>query len=263
MSYRNRVCIIGNETDMQRILTNLLVNCGYYEPPEERPPYSLDELIGQIEQRTREDGDANDTFLYNMISRHRYGTAEEGTCRLQVTRQACGLYSALFRYDSTNSFQPHEWSALHKQCGYPLIVAQRASEDFMLDKGEVIFSAGQTLDNWNNMCECWVWLMGQYGCGLPPEEAVEHFRDLDQVLRREEYDVNAAELLRSCRQNLESVAYHVSDPDAMREAMQQCVNRQDFVHLSEYHYALAESVLWETEHNHKWFATIDAVLPLL
>ena len=34
----------------------------------------------------------------------------------------------------------------------------------------------------------------------------------------------------------------------------------DYVRLSEYYYMLAESILWETEHNAKWFATLDTLI---
>ena len=261
--FRARVACVGNEQDMHRLLCTLLDNTGYLDIPDDRPPYTLSELLDQVSLHAREDGGANDTFLYSMISRHRYGTAEDGTCHLQLTQHPCGLYTALFRYDSADPFQVHEWLELHRRTGRLLTVAQRASSDFTLDKGEIIFTAGQVLDNWDSMCECWLWLMDQYGCGLPPAEAASHFRKVQAILTREEYDQSIQSLLISCRNNLEGLAYNVSDQEGMREAMDACLVRRDFVHLSEYHYAMAESVLWETEHNHKWFATLDSVIPLL
>ena len=82
--YRQRIVVVGNEQDMIRLAMVLLDNAGYLELPEDRPPYTLAELTDQIQQRTREDGDANDTFLYSMISRHRFGEATDGTCRLII-----------------------------------------------------------------------------------------------------------------------------------------------------------------------------------
>ena len=67
-------------------------------------------------------------------------------------------------------------------------------------------------------------------------------------------------LLHSCRLNLESLAVNMQDPQALRQAIDAAVSRQDYVRLSEYQYMLAESVLWETEHNAKWFATLDTLL---
>lgn len=261
--YRTRVCVAGSEQDIRRVLSVLLDNVGYYETPLDRKPFTTQELYQQILTHTREDGDANDTFLYAMVSRHRYGTAEEGTCRLTLENLACGLYTACFRYDSPNPFQIHEWRDLHSRSGHCLMVAQRAASDFTLDKGEVIFSAGEVLDNWNNMCECWAWLIEQYGCGLPPEEAAEHFRAIDRIMQREEYDMNAHQLLLSCRDNLRTLAFQVQEPEAMKEAMDACLVRQDYIHLSEYYYTVAESVLWETEHNAKWLAALEAVIALL
>ena len=258
--YRQRIVVIGNEQDMLRLSQVLLDNAGYLDIPEDRPPYTLAELQDQIDRMTREYGDANDTFLYSMVSRHRYAEAIEGTCRLAVTKHECGLYSALFRYDSPDPFQSHEWLDLHKRCGGPLMVIQRASSDFSLDKGEIVIAGGHVMDNWDTMCECWLWLMEQYGCGLPPEEALEMLSGLQKIMEREEYDMDLLSLLHSCRLNLESLAVNMQDPQALRQAIDAAVSRQDYVRLSEYQYMLAESVLWETEHNAKWFATLDTLL---
>ena len=258
--YRQRIVVVGNEQDMIRLAMVLLDNAGYLELPEDRPPYTLAELTDQIQQRTREDGDANDTFLYSMISRHRFGEATDGTCRLLISRSPCGLYTALFRYDSSDPFQSHEWLDLHKRCGMPLMVIQRASEDFSLDKGEVVLSGGHVMDNWDTMCECWLWLMEQYGCGLPPEEALEKLSRLSEIMQREEYDMDIPTLLHSCRLNLETLALSMQDPAALKEAIDVALRRQDYVRLSEYYYLLAESILWETEHNAKWFATLDTLI---
>lgn len=263
MLYRNRLCLVGSQQDIYRLFCVMLDNSGYLDMPEDAPPASFESLLGQILEHTREDGDVNDTFLYTMVSRHRFGTAEEGTCRMQVVHHPCGLYTACFTYDSVNALQTHEWLDLHNRCGQPLIVAQRAAQDFTLDKGEVIITGGQVLDNWDNMCECWIWLMERYGYGLPPDEAVEHFRQLDDILTKEEYDLDIVSLLRSCRSNLEAISMNVSDQEALKTALAASLARQDPVRLSELHYALAESVLWETEHNARWFATLDAVLPLI
>ena len=257
--YRQRIAVIGSEQDMLRLAEMLLDNAGYLDVPEDRPPYTLSQLEDQICRMTREDGDANDTFLYTMVSRHRYGDAIEGTCRLQITAHPCGLYTALFRYDSTDPFQVHEWLDLHKRCGCPLMVIQRASSDFSLDKGEVLISNGKVMDNWDTMCECWFWLIDQYGCGLPPEEALEELKVLGKIMEREEYDMDIPNLLRSCRLNLESLSVSVQDQEALKQAIQAAISRQDYIRLCDYQYMVAESVLWETEHNAKWFATLDTL----
>ena len=263
MLYSNRVCLVGSEQDVYRLLCVLLDNCGYLDMPEDRPPYSLDNLLDQIQEHTREDGDANDTFLYSMISRHRFGSAEDGSCRLQVVHHPCGLYTACFAYDSVNSLQTHEWLDLHNRCGQPLLVAQRAAADFTLDKGEIIFSGGQVQEHWDNMCECWVWLMERYGYGLPPEEAIERFLHLNDILVREEYDLDILDLLQSCRSNLEAVTLGVEDQAALENALSACRVRHDPIRFTELCYTVAESVLWEIEHNARWYATLDSILPLM
>ena len=83
---------------------------------------------------------------------------------------------------------------------------------------------------------------------------------LQKIMEREEYDMDLLSLLHSCRLNLESLAVNMQDPQALRQAIDAAVSRQDYVRLSEYQYMLAESVLWETEHNAKWFATLDTLL---
>ena len=67
-------------------------------------------------------------------------------------------------------------------------------------------------------------------------------------------------LLHSCRLNLETLALNMQDPAALKEAIDVALRRQDYVRLSEYYYMLAESILWETEHNAKWFATLDTLI---
>lgn len=258
--HRARVCAVGSQEDMIRLCSMLLDNCGVLPDEEDRAPFTLEEVYGLVQEYTREHETELDGFAYNMISPIRYGNAESGTCRLNIREESCGLWTACFAYDSTCEFQPHEWLDLHKRCGGLLMVAQRASWDFGLDKGELIFTGGSLMDNWNGMNECWLWLIPQYECGFPPEEAVSRLAKLSKTLEREESDMTVAELLKSCMDNLTAIAMEVEDGVAVRESLDACLARRDFAGLLETQHMVAESVLWEVEHNAKWLACLETVL---
>ncbi len=258
---RARVCAVGSEQDMKRLLTQLLDNCAYLDPDTElRPDWSVAELLQQIRKRCAEDGGEGDTFLYEMVSDSAFGDALPCSLRLDVAPAQAGLWTALFTYDSEHRFQAHEWLDLHRRCGRILMVAQRASQDFTLDKGEVIFSAGRVLENWDAMCECWLWLMMQYGAGVPPTDAVRHLHGLARVLEEEEYDMTVRDLLTSCESNLIRTAEAAADGASLEAAMRNAREAGRFDLLTDCQYTVAEAVLWETVHNAKWLACLNAVI---
>lgn len=261
--HRARVCMIGTEKDMSRICRILLENyANQEEDDEDLPQASLQEMQKRIVEIAHRDGTEFDTFLYHMISESRFGNAEPGTLRLQIVQQPCGLWTACFAYDSQDAFQTHEWLDLHKRSGMVLTVVQKANWDFGMDKGEVILSAGQILDNWDNMAECWLWLMHQYECGYPPEEAVERLKKLEKTLIREDFDMTVDELLESCANNLKMIAETLQDPQMVRQNLKTALENKDFYAFADLEHMVAESVLWETEHNARWLACIDAVRAL-
>lgn len=258
--YRTRVCAIGSEEDIRVLLIRMLENFGVYEEPEDRSPYTRAELEAWVRREAGENGGPGDTFLYEMIAPLCYGDAEPGTCRLTVQEHASGRWTACFAYDSQHSFQPHEWLDLHNHAGRMLMTALRASDDFLLDKGEVIFTGGSVLDNWNQMTECWLFLIEQYECGLPPQDAVRHLKRLERILEEEEYDAGIEEILLSCKHLIQSLMMTEEDAAELKTAMAACMARGDFERLYEFEYAIVESVLWETEHHNKYLACLDTVL---
>lgn len=258
--YKSRVCAVGSEQDIRHVLIHMLDNCGYLPDEDELPHLSLSDLLEMVQMRAREDGDPGDTFLYEMIAEMRFGSAIPGTCHMKVQPHDCGLWTACFSYDSPSPFQQHEWLSLHNHASRILLVAQKASSDFTLDKGEMIFTGGSAMDNWDRMAECWLWVITQYECGLPPEDAVRKLEKLEKILVEEEYDTDIPSLLRSCRSYLEALALETSEPQALRSAMERCLEKGDFLRLAELQHTVAESVLWETEHNAKWFACLDMVM---
>lgn len=257
--HRARVCAIGSEEDMIRLCTQLLANVDALPEEDERPAYKLDELRGEIIAYTHQYAGELETFMYSMISGMRFGDAEQGSCRLNIRREPCGLWTACFAYDSASAFQTHEWLDLHKKCGNILMVAQRASWDFGLDKGEIIFTGGGMLDNWDSMLECWLWLIPQYECGYPPEEAVRRLHKLQGTMEREDSDLTVDELLKSCMDNLNAIAMSVEDSEQVAQRLAHCRETRDFMGLLEVQHMVAESVLWETDHNAKWLACLESV----
>lgn len=260
MLNRARVCVIGSEDEIIRLLTRMLDNCGYLDPDEDRPRPSLQDLQEQVRLRAQEDGGEGDSFLYEMICPAPYGDAIPSTCRLTLQPAPAGLWLAVFAYDSDHRFQPHDWLDLHRRLGRPLMVAQRASEDFALEKGEVIFAGGGVQDNWDAMAECWVWLMDAYGAGMPTDDALLQMEQLETVLREEDYDMDVPALLRSCITNLEAIAMDVEDPRAVEACITAARESRSYDQLFDSLYQLMEAALWETEHDARWLACLRALL---
>ena len=259
MIHRARVCAIGAEADIRRLLTRMLDNYGYWDPDEERPRLSLQELKTLVEQVSAEDGGAGDTFLYEMICVSPYGDAVPTTCRLSLQPGPGGLWLAVFAYDSDHRFQPHDWKDLHHRCSNLLMLAQRASEDFTLEKGEVLFAGDQVQEIWDNMEECWLWLMQEYGAGSPTEDALEQMELLQQVMQEEDYDMDIPTLLDGCVSNLEGIAEDNADPEALGAALQEALAGRDFARALNLLCTVAESALWETQHNARWLACLNAL----
>ncbi len=259
MLHRARVCAIGSEADIRRLFTQMLDNYGYWDPDEERPRHSLQELLALVEQVSAEDGGAGDTFLYGMISVSPYGDAIPTTCRLTLQQGPGGLWLAVFAYDSDHRFQSHDWRDLHRRCGNVLMLAQRASEDFALEKGEVLFAGDQVQEIWDHMEECWLWLIQEYGAGSPTEDALEQMELLEQVMREEEYDTDIPTLLAGCVENLESIAADNADPEALGAALRDAMGARDFPRVLNILCTLAEAALWETQHNARWLACLNAL----
>ncbi len=258
--YKARVCAVGREEDVSRLLTCLLMNAGAYDAPEDRPPYSIGELEEQVQRYAFENGGQGDTFMYEMVSTMQWGDAEDGSCRMTVERHGSGYYAVCFSYDSLHAFQPHDWLNLHLACGRVLMVALRASEDFLMDKGEVIFSGGDVRDNWDAMTECWLYLMEQYTCGLPPEDAVEKLRRMGRIMEEEEYDAGVRDTLLSCMHLLRGLAEAGADPEKLGQAMHLCLERRDYARLWQFEYLIAQWYLWEVQHLCKWTACLESVL---
>lgn len=254
--YRARVCAVGTEEDMLRLNRALLTNHDWLEESEDGPALKLSDLEQQVRRRAAWESGMDDGFVYDMIAPVTFGDATGGTCRYALRQEKCGLWTACFAYDSGTPFQAEDWLDLHRRCDRLPMVALRASEDFARDKGMLLLTGGQIQDDWSCMAETWLWLISQYECGFPPEEAVQRLEKLAAALEREEYDVTVAELLANCAEHLRRIGV---PEDITSEDLRDSAARGDYAALFDMQVRVAETVLWETEHNARWLACLEAV----
>lgn len=253
--YRARVCAVGTEEDMLRLNRVLLENCDWLEEQEDLPPLKLQELVEQVRQHARWEGGPDDGFAYEMIAPARYGDADGSTCRYALRRENCGLWTACFAYDSGTPFQMEDWLALHLRCDRLPMAAMHASWDFARSKGKMLFTGGHIQEDWNRMAEVWLWLIQQYECGYPPEEAIRRLDKLSVTLEREDCDLSITELLQSSIDNLRQAA---RVEDITPQALEAAKAGRDFAALFDMQMRIAETALWETEHNARWIACLEA-----
>ncbi|MBQ8653826.1 MAG: hypothetical protein IJ507_02720 [Clostridia bacterium] len=260
--HRARVVAIGGEKDMIRLCQVMLNNSDWMddvEDTEDRPPLTLEELISLIRTRAQVEGGPECEFYYGMLTQRIYGQAEADSCRMHIRQEPCGLWTATFAYASEEPFQQEDWMRFHLACGRLPMLALRASEDYALAKGMLIFTGGRMLENWERMDECWMYLISQYECGYPPEEAVGHLRRLEEMLEMEESDLTVDELLVGCMDNLQDIADHAAAPETVQEMMQQCLAQKDYQGLFVLQCRVAEAALWDIEHIGRYLATLETV----
>lgn len=258
--HRARVVAIGSEEDMAAVCRTLLANCDWLEIPDDRPPYSLEELRQQVKKHAEELGGEESGFYYGMVARYTYGDADNRTCRFDIARQPSGLWTACFHYDGETPFQSEDWLYLHEHAGRVPMLAIHACADFAADKGMTVFTGGQTLDEWSQMAEIWFWLMEQYEIGNPPEEAVQHLKKLETIMRQSDFDMTIPELLRGCIDHLNDVMAHTNQPDALRRLMDECAERKDYQGLFVVQCQVAETMLWDCTHVDLWLANLESIL---
>lgn len=260
--HRTRVVALGSEEDMIRLCQVMLMNSTWTEDEEDvqsRLRMPLAELQQRVKTYAQQEGGVGCEFCYGMLGSRLYGQADPLSCRLTIRQEACGLWTAAFACDSDEPFQQEDWLQLHMRCGRLPMLALRASEDFARARGMLIFTGGHVVENWEHMDECWLYLMRRYECGLPPEEAVEDLRRLENVLMQEDSELTIAELLEICKAHLQDVADHTADPDMLRAMMAQCRENKDYEGLFVLQCRIAEAALWETDHNSLWLANLTAV----
>jgi len=254
--HRARIVAIGTREDMIRLNRQLLLSHDWLQEEEEGPEKTLEQLYEDVHQRARWEGSEDCGFVYDMVAAVPFGNAYPDQCRYHMRQESCGLWTATFSYEGDTTFQPEDWLNLHNRCGRVPMLALRASWDFAHDKGLMIFTGGHIVENWDRMAECWLWILHQYEFGYPPEEAVARLAKLEKTMEREDCDLTVEELLECCAENLRTLE-DVSD--ITPESLQQALENRDFALLFEMYARVAETCLWETEHNARWLACIESV----
>ena len=256
---RARVCILGTQEDMIRLCRLLLDNCQWFDEPEDdKPDLTLEELMALIAKHARLDGSDESTFTYPMVGLHPYGDAVASSCRLNIRRHPCGLYLALFAYDSETPFQHEDWLNLHRQMKMLPMMALYANDDFGLEKGMKIFAGGRVGDDWDRMGEAFLFLIANYEEGFPPDEAVARLRKLRKTLEREDFDLTIGGILQGCIENLVSLQEDVSDPEALMSDMQTFRQEKDYESLFNLYLRLIEAELWDIQHVDRHLACLEA-----
>lgn len=251
-----RVAAVGNEADMIRLNRVLLSNGGWLNDPDDRPPYSLQELYEQVHEHALWESGNTGTFLYDMLTELPYGQAEGGA-RYEINRVDADLYVALFIYRSADHFQAEDWLRLHERCDrLPMFVLQ-AEQNFGGDKGGLVITNGQEQEDWSRMAESWLWLTDGYEAGLSPEEAVQRLREVAASMAREEWEQTIPELLQNCMDNLHAVEEH---SHVTGEQLAQCLEVRDFNGLFALQSALADAYLWDVDRSVKYQAILQGCL---
>lgn len=246
-TYHTRIAAVGGEGDMRRLCQAMLRNAGY----EGDIPHSLDALTEAVRRHAAEEYGPDCGFLYEMITRRAYGDAEEDTCRFTVRREPCGVWTALFTYESATPFQPEDWLRLHVQCDRLPMLALRACDDFDRDKGLLAFSGGYVHEEWSRMEECWLWLVTRYGDG-DPDQAIRLLTRLARLLEDEEDELTVPELLARCGRFLQGLRDRTHDAEELREQFAQAVQTRDYQALFSLQCLVAQSVLWEADRAEHW-----------
>ena len=254
VTHHARIAAVGTEAQMRRLCQAMLTNAGY----EAELPHTLDALTKAVVGFAAEEGGPDCGFLYEMIARRAYGEAEEDTCRFTLRQEPCGLWTALFTYDSATAFQPEDWLRLHGQCDRLPMFILRACDDFDRDKGLLILSGGYIHEEWSRMEECWLWLVTRYGDG-DPDEAVRQLNRLSRLLADEEDELTVPDLLDRCGRFLDALRGRLADGDALRAALAQAVEGRDYQALFSLQGLVAQGALWQAEDAPHWLACLAAL----
>ncbi len=258
--HRARVAVIGTQEDMTTLCRTLLANCDMLETPEDRPPYTLEELMTQVHAESARLGAPENGFYYGMVAFHTYGDALANSCRLDMVQHATGMWIACFHYTSETPFQREDWLHLHEATGRVPMLAIHASEEFAADKGMTVFMGGKVMDEWSQMGEIWLWLMEQYEVGNPPEEAVKRLEQLQQIMQESDFDMTIPELLESCIDHLRDIAAHTAQPEELTALMDMCREKKDFQGLFVVQCRIAETALWDLARQDLWLANLESML---
>ena len=253
--YFVRVAAVGTENDMRRLCQAMLRNAGW----DEALPASIDGLTDALRRYASEEAGPKCEFIYEMITTRAYGDAEEDSCRFAIRQEPCGLWTALFAYESSSAFQPEDWLRLHIQCDRLPMLILRACDDFDREKGLLVLSGGYMQEEWSHMEECWLWLVTRYGDG-DQEHAVRQLNRLARLLEDEEDELTVPDLLEDCGHFLGRLRANVADAGELRELLAQAVQNRDYQTLFQLQCRLAQAALWEADRAEHWQQCLESLL---
>lgn len=243
--YFARVCAVGGKDDMRRLTRSLLQNLGRDGEGAEA-----------VRRAAEEEAGTGCGFLYEMIARRAYGEADEDTCRLEIRQESCGLWTALFAYESSVAFQVEDWLRLHAQCGRLPMWALRASDDFDREKGPLTLTGGHAYDEWSLMAETWLWLTVGREAG---EETLRRLRRLERLLRDEEDELTVPALLDRCAAYVRRLRDALSDGEAMRARLSEAAARRDYQTLFALQSLTAQGALWDIDRAGDFLSRLEAL----
>lgn len=251
--HRARVTAVGSEQDMLRMAHVMLENGDWLSEEEDGPVPTLEALLALVTRRSHWENGESCGFLDRMIAPRPFAQFVPDSCRMEVQRQACGLWTATFAFDSWDDFQSEDWLQFHLRCDRMPMFALHAGEEFAMEKGGVVFTGGAYHEEWGLMAETWLWLFHQYFAGTPTEEMPQTLKRFNALLARE-WDQDAHTLLRSCLTYLQQVA--AAKARVTAEALQEAKEQQNFAELFNMQRTIADGELWETEHIAMWAACL-------
>ncbi|MBR6028316.1 MAG: hypothetical protein IKP40_04440 [Clostridia bacterium] len=292
---RARVCAVGPDTAMCKLLRVMLLNFGV-EPENAPGEQDLSGWQALMQDVCLANDVEEGSFLYEMIAEDAYGDADPASCRLIMKRQGCGLWTALFSYEGETPFQGHDWLMLHRRSGFVLMSAIYAQDFPGAPRGGMIFTGGKLMDEWSRMDAAWLWLMTDFGADeglcekdemltklLGEREENEDDEVLDGGLRfglldallgfsgdEDEEDEEAEDgdeedgeepdpglaLLSDTAAFLRDTASRTADQQALKEEMQAALASRDFPALLDAQLALADAELWETDRAEEWVSRL-------
>lgn len=253
-STRIRVCAVGRQQDMLRLCRYLLRN----DEESLSPEATLEQLVARILHLAHEEGLEGSQFLYEMVADRLYGDAREETCRMNIREESCGLYTALFAYESESLFQPSDWLAVHQACGMPLFVL-RASEEFYQEKGMLILSGGRAHDNWERMAEAWLYLNLRYGADFEGRDPRKVRKTLVHQAEDEDFEMTVGEMLDACVENLTELQEFAQAAEENRQEIETCRQEKDFQGLFYFFGKAAETRLWDIDHAEEHIAQVESL----
>jgi len=258
--YHIRVCAAGTKRQIDLVLLEMMRNAALYEDHDDcetpRMP-STREMTEAIHDLARHEGGDPEGFLYEMLVRSPFGSADQETSRMLVKETQYGAWTICFDYHSANPFQAEDWQKLQRAADGVIICAQYAGHELAREKGRLLLAGGRVLDNWDCMEECWLWLSYRYLCGGTEADLPETIRRIRKELRDDDNDLTVEELLIGCETNLRAMTEALAYPQRISDALYIAEEEHRWNDATDQLITIAEGELWEVEREPLWLACLE------